>query len=49
MQILFVMGFTSADDVPVRHDKIFRSDLPERAQSSSKMSLAYLGKLTQVK
>ena len=33
------MGFSSADAVPVRHRKIFHSGLPERAQSSSRMSM----------
>ena len=39
MQILFVVGFMTADGVPVRHDKIFSSSLAERARSSSRMSM----------
>ena len=45
MQILFVMGFRSTNAVPVRHDKIFHSGLPERARSSSRMSMVDHGSL----
>ena len=41
MQILFVMGFRSGNAVPVRHDKIFHSGLPERARSSCRMSMEF--------
>jgi hypothetical protein len=33
------MGFRPADAVPVRHREIFPSGLPERARSSSRMSM----------
>jgi len=39
MEILFVMGFSQTDGVPVRHRKIFPSSLAELAQSSSRMSM----------
>ena len=37
------MGFRLADAVPVRHRKIFPSDLPGRARSSSRMSMGLTG------